>query len=442
MLKGRYLAILLVCLILVISGCSSPTAPTDTDENTSNDSNSEEKVLSVMIPNYVNDLEKNQWETVARKFEEANPDIKVVLEPNDVKVESGKLTTLLNSGVTPPDVILMNAGPGRVNVLSDANLIKPLNDLYEKNGWEDQLRPYAYNLVSGGENIFELPHTIDAILFNYNTEVFANAGVTEPPKTKEEFLDALQKVKDSGKIPITVGARTSYAIGWIFGDILEAVAGTKEVEETLYGDGKWNDPEFVEAAELMAEWVEVGYIPQESISIQSSDATALVLSGKAGMVAGGTYFITDIYENGLEDKLTAYMMPSFIEGQTAEPTGGIGLTWVIPTNSEDPDLAELWMNFILEKFAEVVLADETYNLIPASKSAMSIKPAGAILEKAMKDIENGSGYNPSVFIGPETKEAYYQNLQGIIAGLVTPQEAMDNIEAAAQKDREAGYKLN
>jgi raffinose/stachyose/melibiose transport system substrate-binding protein len=434
-----------VCFILFIAACSSPSSPTETSSNPPDNSDSsvdEEKVLSVMIPNYVNDLEKNQWETLAREFEAANEGIKVQLEPNDVNVESGKLTTMLNSGVTPPDVILINAGPGRVGVLSNASLIKPLNNLYEKNSWKDELRPYAYNLISGEENIYELPHTIDAILFMYNKEVFENAGVTEQPKTKEDFLSALEKVKASGKIPITIGARTSYAVGWIFGDILEAVAGTKEVEETLYGNGKWNDPEFVEAAKMMADWVKADYIPEESISIQSSDASAQVLGGKAGMVSGGTYFITDIAENGLEDKVTAYMIPSFVEGETAKPTGGIGLTWVIPTKSEDPELAELWMNFILDRFAEIVLADPTYNLIPASKNAMSITPAGAILEKAMKDIENGSGYNPSVFIGPETKEAYYQNLQGIVGGLVTPEQAMDNIEAAAEKDRAAGFKLS
>ena len=95
-----------------------------------------------------------------------------------------------------------------------------------------------------------------------------------------------------------------------------------------------------------------------------------------------------------------------------------------------------------EDYAQVVLGDPTYNLILASKAAMSIKPAGSLLAEAMSSIEKESGYNPSVFIGSEAKQAYYQNLTGLIGGLVKPKDAMDNIAAAAEKDVAAGYKLS
>lgn len=100
------------------------------------------------------------------------------------------------------------------------------------------------------------------------------------------------------------------------------------------------------------------------------------------------------------------------------------------------------MGFILsEDFSKIVLNFPDYNFIPASKASMSIEPAGEVLKSAMKQIEDGSGLNPSVFIGVEAKEAYYQNLQGLVGGLVTPQEAMENIEKGAEKDRANGFSL-
>lgn len=441
--KRKYLVLLVLFLIFTVA-CQSPTSSTEGQNNEKNESASTSgntDVLDLLIPNYYNDVEKQQWEMVVEKFKELNPGVEVEVSNGDVQVESGKLPTLLQSGIEPPDVILMNAGPGRVSILSDVNLIRPLNDLYEKYNWKDMLRPFAYDLVSGGENIYELPHMLDAIGVFYNKDVFDQHGV-EVPSTKSEFLEALQKLKDEGVAPITVGARNGYAIGWLFGVMLEAVVGTDKVEDLLYGDGKWNDQEITKVAEMMAEWVEKGYIAKESVTQTQSDSKFRFLSKQAAMETEGTYLITDLVDQKLEESVNMFMMPSFVEGKVAKPVGGVGLTWVIPSQAKDVEYAEKWMNFILsEDYSKIVLSLPDYNFIPASKASIGIEPAGEVLKTAMKSIEDGSGYNPSVFMGVEAKEAYYQNLQGLVGGLVTPQEAMDNIEAGAEKDRANGFKL-
>ncbi|MCM3746982.1 extracellular solute-binding protein [Paenibacillus pasadenensis] len=444
-MKGQYVMSGII-VIALLSGCSSPSGSPNTAASNETDpsagaGNTGAQTLDLLVPNYYNDTEKKLWEKVVNKFKELHPDIKVELVAGEVKVESGKLTTMLQSGVTPPDAILINAGPGRVKTLSDVNLIKPLNELYTKNKWEEQLRPTAYELVAGEENIFELPHTLDAIMVFYNKDIFDKHGVTTPA-TKDEFMSMLEKLKEAGVSPITVGARNGYAIGWIFSNIMESVAGREAVENLIYGDGKWNAPEFVKAAETLEDWVKQGYIPKEAVTLTQADSKFSLLSKRAAMEIEGTYLISDIADQKLEDSMAAFTMPSFIEGKTASPTGGIGLTWVVPSKAEDEDLAETWLNFVLSKdFSEITLGDPTYNLIPASSSSASIQPAGAVLAQAIKDIENGFGYNPTVFIGPEAKEAYYQNLQGLLGGLVTPKQAMDNIEAGAVKDRAAGYQV-
>lgn len=446
--KKHKLSFLLALIMLFTVACQAPTS--STDDQTKTDSNKAENetadgnsdVLDIMIPNFYNDVEKEQWGTVVEKFKEMNPDIEVNLTNGDVQVESGKLPTLLQSGIEPPDVILMNGGPGRVSILSDVNLIQPLNELYDKNNWKDALRPFAYDLISRGENIFEVPHMTDATALFYNKDIFEQHGV-ELPTTNEEFLKALQTLKEAGVAPITVGARNGYAIGWLFGSMMESVMGTEKVKELLYGDGKWNDPEVVQVAQLMADWVEEGYITKESVTQTEADSKFRFLSKQAAISANGTYLITDIADQKLEDSVDMMMIPSFVDGDVAQPIGGVGLTWVVPTKAQNVDYAEKWMDFILSKeYSEIVLNMPDYNFIPASKASMDIEPVGEVLKSAMRSTEEGSGYNPSVFIGVEAKEAYYQNLQGLVGGLITPQEAMDNIEKGAEKDRENGYSLD
>ncbi|ARK30136.1 ABC transporter substrate-binding protein [Halalkalibacter krulwichiae] len=442
----------LLFMVALTAGCQSPAA-SPSGQNESNEQSageaqqqegeSGEQTLKLLIPNYYNEVEREQWARVIERFTELNPEIDVNVENGDVRVESGSLTALLQSKVNTPDAILMNAGPSRISLLSDAELIRSLDDLYDKNDWQDAIRPFAYQLISGNEHIYELPHMIDAIAHFYNIDVFEEHGV-EVPETPEKYIEMLEQLAAvDGVDPITVGARNGYAIGWLFGVMIEAMAGTEKLEEILYGDGSWNDPEIVKVAETLVEWVETGFIPQEAVTLTEADSKFKFLNKQAAIYTGGTYLITDLAQENLQDSVGFFMMPSFLDGKTARPTGGIGQSWVIPTDAKNPEAAEAWLEFILSSdYAEVVYSYPDYNFILASTAAVEAEPAGDVLKSAAVDVEDGSGYNPSVFIGVETGESYFQNLQGLVGGLISAQEAMNNIEEGAQKDKENGFQLN
>jgi raffinose/stachyose/melibiose transport system substrate-binding protein len=446
MRKGNLFGILVLALVLVVAGCSSPSSSkvSSTVEPVKVEESSQPKTLTLMVNTFPNDVEKKQWEQIVKAFEEKNQGIKVELKTGDVAVESGKLTTMLNSGVTPPDAILINAGPARVSVLSQGNLIMPLEDLYKKNNWKEKLTPFAYSMATLSGKIYEVPHNLDAIGIFYNKDLFEKAGV-KVPTTKDELVSAMQKLKDAGIQPIALGTRGGNGGGWLYGNILDAVAGRKKVEEVIYGKGKWNDPEMVKATETLNDWVNKGFIAKEAVSLTFPDAKAQFLAKKAAMYASGTYTITDIASMKLENSIGHLTFPSFIEGQKTNPTGGLSYTWVVPKNTKNVDLVEKWMNFILTDVTEIVYKDPSCYIIPATKTAFTLKPTGPILAETVKNISNGSdynpAYNPTVFIGNAAKEAYLQNLQGVIGGLVSPQEAMNNIEAGNKKDRDEGFKL-
>ncbi|TDL32770.1 extracellular solute-binding protein [Jeotgalibacillus sp. S-D1] len=432
---------LVLLLSIFMAGCQSPSASPGAgngEEEAKAEDGDSSNTLSLLIPNYYNSVEEEQWSLVIEKFKELHPDIEVQLETGDVRVESGSLTSLLQSGVNTPDVILMNSGPSRISVLSEAELIQPLNDLYEENSWKEALRESAYQLIAGEENMYEVPHMMDAIAYFYNKDVFEENGVNVPASEKE-FMKALQKLKENDVAPITIGARNGYAIGWLFGIMLESVAGTEKMEEVLYGDGKWNDPEVLKTAEMLKEWVDSGYISKNAVTLTEADSKFDFLNKQSAMYPGGTYLITELAEQDLQDSVGFFMMPSFIDNQTAEPTGGIGQSWVIPTKADNRDTATVWLNFILSQdYVETAYSSPDYNFILASSISTEVEPAGDVLNDASQELEQGSSYNPSVFIGVETKEAYFQNLQGLVGGLVTPGEAMNNIEAEAEKERSEG----
>ena len=54
--------------------------------------------------------------------------------------------------------------------------------------------------------------------------------------------------------------------------------------------------------------------------------------------------------------------------------------------------------------------------------------------EAVKAMEGGAGFNPSVYTTANEKTAYYESNQAVLTGLKTPEEAVKAIQAAKEAD--------
>ena len=52
---------------------------------------------------------------------------------------------------------------------------------------------------------YGIPFDLGMVGFWYNKDLFAQAGITTPPATWDEFLADIDKLKDAGITPIAVG---------------------------------------------------------------------------------------------------------------------------------------------------------------------------------------------------------------------------------------------
>ncbi len=449
--RSKLVLICVLSFIMVLTACSTPTADSGKDgaspkptnsapANTDQPNPDQPKIVKVYTPIAANEVAKEKRQKQIDAFEKLNPGYKVQWTEGETKVESGKLTTFLNSGLDLPHVFWTNSGIGRIKALASANLIMPLDDLYKEHKWEEKLNKDAYKFAELNRyegHLYEVPATLGALQPFYNKKVLEQLNL-DIPKTKEDFLNALEKSKQAGITPISLGARNGYAIGWLFGNVLEATAGHEKVQQLFFGDAHWDDPAIIQAAETFKEWVDKGYIDKESASIDDKDARARFLGDKHLIYFASTWLILDIVGENAVDKFDLAPIPSFTAGQTAYPTGGLGQSWYVPAQTDDPELSAKWMDFILTKeYADINSQDMSGSDLLASKAAAETTPVNPLLDKGIKSIVDGSGFNPSVFMGAETTEAYYQNLTGVIGGMVSPKEAMSNIEASAAKDRAA-----
>lgn len=79
------------------------------------------------------------------------------------------------------------------------------------------------------QEVYGVPFTATTQGIVYNKKVFADAGITDTPKTPDEFIDALKQIKENtDAIPLY----TNYAAGWTMGvwDMYTGVSATGDEE--------------------------------------------------------------------------------------------------------------------------------------------------------------------------------------------------------------------
>lgn len=182
----------------------------------------------------------------------------------------------------------------------------------------------------------------------YSKKAYADAGVTELPKTYDEFLQVQEKLKSSGITPIVVGGKDIFHMGFWVNKFL--------IDQVYAVDPDWNskrtakqtsftDPNVVQAItdykELFTNYVDKGWL-----STADNQTASILVSGKAAQLFSGTWMFSQIQEAD----------PSFEFGFYAVPDRGgklnvVGLPspagWSLSKEaSQDADKTEAIKSFI------------------------------------------------------------------------------------------------
>jgi len=463
MKKVRILVILVLVAALVLAACATPEAdpvapddnndpvqePIDDGNGDDADVNDDDVVVDTTVdaeglhvtifvgqPADEHGMELLNEQVVM--FEELFPGNTLEIRTGDMTIEGGALTTMLHAGIDLPDIINTNSGPGRIGLLANAGVIQPLDEMYARNDWRGRISGGAMSLVTVYDGqIWEVPNTMDCITVWYNIEIFAEHGLTAPT-TWDEFMAINEQLLDAGVEPLAVGGLDGFSVGWLFGNILQSVAGEDMVYQLTNSEIPWTTPEVVRAAEIFQGFVDQGIISDLAVSRGNQEALFMFLDGMMAMYFTGTWVIGDLYDNDMLDNVSTFTLPSYRGAAQTFPTSGLGNSWIVPAGITDTAAAELYVEFLLAPERAVIEAANPRSGGIFATTAFAESPVlnPPILRDAIASISGGAGFNPSVFIGHETRTAYFQNLQGLLAGLITPLEAMENIQVGQDLDRE------
>jgi multiple sugar transport system substrate-binding protein len=270
---------------------------------------------------------------IIKTFEDANPDTNVEIVSLPWGQSFEKFATMVAAGDTP-DVVEM----------PDTWLA-----LYANNNALENLEPYLKSWEHTGElnqrtlqlgrvihnTAYMLPYGFYLRALYYNRKMFADAGVTAPPKTLDEFLAVSKKVSAlPGKYGYCLRGGAGGVNGWL---MFGALTTGDDVFFRPDGTSTFTDAGWIRGFNVLADLYKAGLAPKDSINWGYNDVVSGFYSGVCSMIDNDPDALIAIASRMKPDEYGVAPWMKGVGGKSF-PTIGYG-GWAMFANSKHKDLA-------------------------------------------------------------------------------------------------------
>ncbi len=298
----KFLAMLLaLCMVFALCACGAKEeAPAAAPAAPAEDAAAEKTTVTMVAAQYGTQT-ADWWADFVVKFEEANPDIDLVVDV----VSWNDIYTVVNTRIAngeAPDLL-------NIDVFADYqadDLLLPVDEWCSAETYAKFYPAFLDQSVIDG-TVWAVPDLASARALYYNVDILAEVDV-EVPTTWEELMDVSQKIYDfyDGEVyPWGVDMTTdegqacfSYYIWNNGGDFTDA-------------EGNWtlNDPKNVEAVEFIVGMVEAGLTNSDPANETRYDNQDMLGAGKVAMMIGPNSIPTYVADGGYDVNLAVASIP-------------------------------------------------------------------------------------------------------------------------------------
>lgn len=218
---------------------------------------------------------------------------------------------------------------------------------------EQMLNNYTYQ-----GKVYGVPSMVNVQGIVYNKKVFEDAGVTELPKTPDEFIDALQKIKENtNAIPMytnfaagwTMTAWDAYIDGGATGDADFVNTGLTKGENPFSDRGDQTGPYAVYNTLYQA--VSMGLTEEDPTTTDWEGCKGMINKGEIGCMALGSWSIVQMQDAGDNGDDIAYMpFPITVNGKQYAAAGPDYNYGINVNSSKDEKIAAMcYIKWLMEK---------------------------------------------------------------------------------------------
>jgi ABC-type glycerol-3-phosphate transport system substrate-binding protein len=281
------------------------------------------------------------------EFQKMYPNITISYE--GITNYAGDMTTRIST----PDWGEICMIPPTIPLTELANYFQPLG--------QTAVLSETYNFADAkafGGTTYGVSSTNNASGVLYNKKVFSDAGITSMPKTPDEFLDALQKIKhNTDAIPLY----TNFAAGW-----------TMTAWDAYIGGTATGDPDFINIVlphaknpfadrgdgtgpyavyYVLYEAVARGLIEDDPATTDWESCKGRINNGEIGTMVLGSWAVTQMQDAGPNPDDIGYMPFPITVGGKQYTSAGPDYCYGINVNSPDKEklAAMLYVKYLVEQ---------------------------------------------------------------------------------------------
>jgi raffinose/stachyose/melibiose transport system substrate-binding protein len=232
---------------------------------------------------------KTLWQDMANEYMAAHPNVTIEITILENEAFKTKLTTVMQGG-TPPD-IFQSWGGGTMNEQADAGLLQDITSYLDADGgaWRNTFAPGALAVFAKVGKNYGVPWDMGMVSWWYNKDLFAKAGIANPPATWTEFIADVKALKAAGITPISLGEKDTWTGMHIWSYLATRICGQAGFLAAAGRTGSFTDPCFVEAGKKLQELIALDPFQAGYLGASHDDMQGTFGNGKAAMELSGQW---------------------------------------------------------------------------------------------------------------------------------------------------------
>lgn len=340
---------------------------------------------------------------------------------------------------SPPDLMRLP----QVSELAKDGLLYDLDGYAEAFGWDEwptsQLEQMRVNADGqrGDGPLYAMGINFSMTGVFYNKELAAQIGMTEAPKTLEEFDGYLKAAKDAGITPMAQfnGGATG-GLAFPLQALMASYGSPSDINSWIYQrEGASIDtPENLEATQHLKGWIDSGYFAEDINSMDYSQMMSRFIGGESLFIFNGDWESGNL-DAQMPGNVGFFLMPPLEEG------GQLGamsapLTYGISANAANPDCAAFFLDWVATNETARTIDIEiggSHPMGPIDAFMPEIDPDSVTAQTLAAGATVGENNGSMDFIANATGAIYAKswtpNLQKMFAGEQTPEGLLSSVQA-------------
>jgi raffinose/stachyose/melibiose transport system substrate-binding protein len=375
----------------------------------------------------------------ATAYNSAQKNVKVKIDYFENDPYKQKLQVAMGAK-NPPD-IFFGWGGGVLKSYVDAGDVYDLTpDLNADPTWKNKFFPSVLANAAFGGKSYGIPNAgMQTELFFYNKEIFSKYKLSEPT-TYSELLNVINVLKKNNVIPIALAGGSQWPYLMYAEFLVDRIGGPDPFNAVFAGQANaWSDPAFIKANQMVQDLVKMGAFGTSytSTNADSNQDTALVYTGKAGMMLQGNWNYSVVQTNSPEfitsGKLGWFPFPA-VEGGKGDPKDVYGnpcnFYSVSSTSKSTKNAVDYLKNGIMtDAMIKGFIGVGDVPPVKGLESQLSASPNGQWLTYNYNMAQNAPNFQLSwdQILSPTAASAVLTNLSRVFLNQISPETFSNNM---------------